>query len=308
MNEDQSTSGGPETVVVAGASGLIGRALVAALEKSGKRVVRLVRRAPGAGEARWDPAAGELAPRVLAGATAVVNLSGENIGRRWTAPRREAIRSSRIEATRTLVTALRAASPRPAVLVNASAVGFYGDRCEEIVDEHSTAGTGFLAEVCAAWETEARAAEALGVRVAMLRFGTVLTRDGGALAKMLPLFRLGLGGRLGSGRQWMSWVALHDLVRAVEWVIADARCVGVFNVVAPEPVRNADFTRALARSLHRPALLPAPRWALRAVLGGMADEALLASTRAVPRRLEESGFRFEEPTLAAALRESVSGE
>jgi uncharacterized protein (TIGR01777 family) len=296
-------AGSARRVLVAGASGLMGRALAALLETQGHTVVRLVRRpARGPGEVCWDPANGVLDPAAIAGVDAVVNLSGENVGAgRWTESRRTAILRSRVDATRTLVLALQKMARKPEVLVSASAVGFYGDRGDEVLSEESLIGHGFLPGVCLAWETHAEGAARLGVRTALLRFGVVLTAAGGALAKMLPAFRLGLGGRLGNGRQWMAWVGREDALGALYHAILDTRCRGPINVVAPEAVTNAQFTAALGRVLGRPAVLPVPAVALRAIFGEMADETLLASTKAVPRALERAGYRFRHPTLATAL-------
>lgn len=290
-------------IVVAGAAGLIGRALVPALRAAGHEVRTLVRRpARAAHEVSWNPAAGELDAAQVGDADAWINLAGENIAAgRWSAARRERILRSRVAATNTLVRALQQAPRKPAVLLNASAVGIYGDRGEEQVDEASAMGVGFLPEVCLAWETHARGAAKLGVRTALLRFGVVLAREGGALAKMLPLFRAGLGGRLGDGCQWMSWIAIEDVIGAVRHALERADVAGPVNVVSPGVVTNAEFTRCLGRALRRPALLPAPAWALRLAFGRMADEALLASTRAVPRVLAETGFRFRQPALEEAL-------
>lgn len=290
-------------IVVAGASGLIGSALVPALRGAGHEVRRLVRRTAAApDEIAWDPAAGTIEASLMAGAEVVVNLAGENVGAgRWTAARREGIFRSRVEATRTLVRAMAALAPRPKVFVCASAVGYYGDRGDETLTEASRIGQGFLPEVCLAWETHAEGAARLGIRTAMLRLGVVLAREGGALAKMLPLFRMGLGGRLGRGRQWMSWVGIADAVGAIGHVLTTPACAGPINVVAPGAVTNAEFTRTLLRVLRRPALLPVPAWALRAVFGRMADEALLASTRALPQRLAETGYAFRHSTLDTAL-------
>ncbi len=289
--------------VVAGASGLVGRALGAALVREGWIVRRLVRRTPVApGEFAWDPAAGTVDAAALAGAHAVINLAGENIAAgRWTAARRERILRSRVEATRTLVGALQRMATKPAVLLNASAVGIYGDRGDEVLTERSGMGVGFLTEVTLAWETHAEGAARAGVRTVLLRFGMVLAADGGALGKMLPLFRLGLGGPLGRGTQWMSWIGIDDAVGAMLHALRDERATGALNLVAPTPVTNADFTAALGRAVRRPAVLPAPAWALRAVFGAMADEMLLASTRVAPRELERLGYRFRHPTIDAAL-------
>ncbi len=297
-------SGAGRIAVVAGASGLVGRALVAALRAEGWAVRCLVRRPPArAGEFPWDPAAGTIDAAALAGAHAVINLAGENIAAgRWTAVRRERILRSRVEATRTLVLALQAMSERPAVLLNASAVGFYGDRGDEVLTERSGLGVGFLTEVTLAWETHADGAARAGVRTVLLRFGMVLAEAGGALGKMLPPFRLGLGGPLGRGRQWTSWIGIDDAIGAMLHALRDTRVSGPVNVVAPEPVTNAQFAAALGRAVGRPAVLPAPAWALRLLFGAMADEMLLASTRAVPRELERTGYRFRHPTLEVALR------
>ncbi len=294
-------------ILVAGASGLVGSALVPALRQQEHQVVALVRRPVRRDdEIAWDPPAGGLEPAVLATVDAIVNLAGENIAAgRWSAARKEMLRCSRIDSTRTLLRALAQAVPRPRVLVNASAVGFYGDRGDEVLTESSPAGRGFLPELCAAWEAEAQAAEALGVRVVRLRLGVVLARDGGALARLLPLFRLGLGGRLGDGRAWMSWIGLDDLVRVVGTVLADPRLDGAVNAVAPGPVTNAEFTCALAQLFHRPAILPVPRWLLMLVFGEMAGATLLASMRVRPDRLLAGGFAFRQPDITAALRQAI---
>ena len=290
-------------IVIAGASGLIGGALVPALRARGHEVIRLVRRPPrDSGEVFWNPATSELDATRLEGADAFVNLAGENVAQRWTTASRERIWHSRIDATRTLVLALDRLKHKPAVFVNASAIGFYGDCGDEELTEASGIGSGFLPEVCLAWETHAEGASRRGLRTAVLRFGVVIAREGGALAKMLPIFRLGLGGRLGEGRQWMSWVSLDDAVGAIIHVLANGNCRGPVNVVAPTPVTNADFTGTLARALHRPALAPVPGAVLRFVFGQMAQDMLLGSTRALPISLQETGFRFQHPTLEVALR------
>lgn len=296
-------------IVVSGASGLIGGALVRGLRTAGHDVRRLVRQAAVAApdEILWSPAAGELNPQDLRGTDAIINLAGENVGHRWTPARRDRILRSRVDSTKTLVAAIAALKPAPSVFLSASAVGYYGDRGEETLTEASSIGHGFLPEVCLAWETHAQGAAPHGVRTVMLRFGTVLAGEGGALAKMLPLFRLGLGGRLGNGEQWMSWVSLDDVVGAAMHALRDARCAGPMNITAPTPVRNRDFTAALGRILHRPAVLPAPAWALRMAFGEMADEALLASARALPKRLTETGYMFLHPALEGALEAALRG-
>lgn len=295
-------------VVIAGGSGLIGGALVPALRAAGHEVRRLVRRAAGgADELSWDPAAGRLSPPDLEGVEVVINLAGENIaGGRWTAGRRERILRSRVDATRTLVAAMAAVARPPRVFLSASAVGYYGDRGDEMLTESSESGTGFLPGVCLAWETHAAGAAQRGTRSVFLRFGVVLTAEGGVLAKMLPLFRAGLGGRLGDGQQWMSWIGIEDALGAIAHAMTDGRITGPCNLVAPGVVTNVEFTRTLARVLGRPAVLPVPGWALRLAVGRMADEALLGSTRAVPRRLQETNYRFRHESLEPALRAALA--
>jgi uncharacterized protein (TIGR01777 family) len=291
-------------VAVSGASGLIGGALVRHLTTKGHRVSALVRRAPGPGEIGWDPVAGRLDPGDLEGLDAVVHLAGENVGVRWTTARKARIRDSRIQGTRVLSEALARTSRHPAVLVSASAIGIYGDRGDEIITETSPPGPreDFLAALGQEWENAAGPARAAGIRVVHPRFGVVLSPAGGALGKMLLPFRLGLGGRLGKGSQWMSWVSIDDVVGALLHLVLNETLAGPANVTAPEPVRNRDFTRTLGRVLSRPTPLPVPSTALRLVLGEMADSTLLASARVVPARLLGSGYRFTHPDLETALR------
>lgn len=298
-------------VLLSGASGLMGRRLRASLAADGVPVLRLVRRAvAGPEELRWRPTPGggiEQARR-LEGLAAAVHLSGANVAaRRWSAAWKREMWQSRVESTRVLAEALARLRQRPQVLVCASAIGFYGDRAEAVLDEDSARGAGFFPELCAAWEEAARAATEAGIRVVHLRLGVVLSRGEGALGRMLPLFRAGLGGRLGNGRQWMSWIGEVDAVRAFRFAMATSGLRGAVNAVAPEPVTNGEFTAALARAVGRPALLPAPAVALRLAFGQMADAALLASARVVPRRLLQAGFRFEQPRLDEALRAVVAG-
>jgi uncharacterized protein (TIGR01777 family) len=288
-------------IVVTGASGLIGQALLRRLHADGHTVVQLVRREPGGpGEARWDPAAGDVDVAALAGVEAAVNLSGAGVGdHRWTPAYQHEIRQSRIDATRTLASALAAQSTRPSVLVNASAVGYYGDRGDEVLLESSPPGDTFLAGVAQDWEAATSPASDAGIRVACLRTGLVMSRDGGAFgARLLPLFRLGLGGRLGDGRMWWSWVTVDDVVGAIGFLVEND-VDGPVNLTAPEPRRNADVTKALARALHRPAVFVVPRPALRVGLGGFAEE-VLSSHRAVPQRLLDAGYRFRHPDLDSA--------
>lgn len=293
-----------QRILLAGASGLIGNALVPFLQTQGHSVVRLVRRPSSrTDEIVWNPAKGDLDAATLEGFDAIINLSGENVGAgRWTADRRDAIMRSRVDATRTLVHAIQGLQRKPAVFVSASAVGVYGNRGDEIVTEHSQPGAGFLSEVCQAWETTARAADGIGVRTALMRLGVVLTPAGGALGKLHSIFNAGLGGRVGNGCQWMSWTSIDDVVGALYHALLDERCDGPFNVVAPNPITNAEFAQSLARIMHRPAMFPVPAPALRLVFGEMADATLLASTRAAPERLLETGYRFRHSTLESALR------
>ncbi len=293
-------------VLLAGSSGLIGTALARRLEQGGHAVVRLVRRAPRtADEMYWNVEAGELARENLGATDAVVHLGGSNIAAgRWSKKTMDELRSSRLLSTELLVATMAQMAPPPRVFVCASAVGIYGDRGAEVLDEESALGHGFLAELGRAWE--GAAARAVHARVVHARFGVVLSREGGALAKMLTPFKLGLGGRLGSGEQYMSWVGLRDAVAALELAIADERLCGALNVVAPVAVDNAEFTRALGRVLGRPTPFPVPAFVLRLALGQMADEALLASQRAVPKKLLDSGFSFADADIGGALKKALS--
>lgn len=291
-------------IALSGASGLIGSALARRLTREGHRVSALVRRQPGAGEIGWDPEQGRLAPRDLEGVTAVVHLAGENIGARWTAARTARIRSSRLRGTRLLSETVAQLRTRPAALLSASAIGIYGDRGNEILTESSHPGDpeDFLVTLAQEWEAAAEPARAAGIRVVHPRFGLVLSPAGGALGKMLLPFRLGLGGRLGNGAQWMSWIALDDAVSAIIHLLTSETLHGPVNVTAPTPLRNRDFTRILGETLARPTPFPVPAAALRLVFGRMADGTLLASTRVAPQRLVASGFRFAHPDLDSALR------
>jgi hypothetical protein len=292
-------------ILVSGGSGLLGTALRQALTARDAEVLQLVRRQPvSAGELKWDPDASlpVADPERLEGLTAAIHLSGASVAdRRWTSAYKSQIRQSRVDSTRALATVLAQLRQPPEAFLVASACGIYGDRKDEILDEQSSPGKGFLAEVCQEWEAAARTAEEAGIRVVHLRFGVVLTPRGGALGKMLPLFRLALGGRLGTGNQWMSWISLTDAVAATLFALDTTVLAGPLNLTAPEPVTNAQFTRALARAVHRPAILPAPAIALRLFLGEMANEALLASERVLPARLISAGFQFSHPTLDDAL-------
>ncbi len=263
-------------ILLAGSSGLVGTALGSALAKAGHTVCRLIR---------------------------VVNLAGASIADgRWSTQRKELLRTSRIDTTRALVNALAKMNARPSVLVSASAIGIYGDRGNETLTEESNPGTNFLAGLAQEWEAEALKAEALGIRVVVARFGIILAREGGALAKMMLPFKFGAGGKLGSGRQWMSWVMLEDVVGALKLTIENSAARGAINFVAPQPLQNFEFTKILAKALRRPALFPAPAFALRLALGEMADALLLSSQRVAPQALEKSGYRFLHADLSTALK------
>jgi uncharacterized protein (TIGR01777 family) len=293
-------------IAVTGASGFVGRAVCAALEARKLRVVRIGRSERST--IRW-PLPGqdfdERAQVALSGMRAVVNVAGENIGARWTRQRRRAIGESRAGLTAKLARLVATLNPRPAVMVSASAVGYYGDGGDTWLDESSRAGDDFLAGVAREWEEATTPAADAGVRVVRMRLGVVIGPGGMVERVQLP-FRLGLGGRLGTGRQWMSWVALGDLVAFVQRAIDDESIAGAINVVSPEPVRNADFTTMLARLLGRPAMLSMPTFALRAIFGDMAAGTMLASQRARPARLEAAGFSFTHPTLEPALRTALA--
>ncbi len=296
---------GPLRVLVSGASGLIGRTLLPFLTTQGHEVVKLVRRPACADdEAAWDPKTGMVDLEAAGTIDAVVHLAGAGIAdARWTETRRRELRDSRVFGTRALAEALAARTRPPRVVVGGSAAGFYGDRGDAWVDENSPAGRGFLAELTQAWEAAWAPLDAAGIRRVCLRTGMVLSPAGGALARLLTPFRLGLGGRLGSGRQWWSWISIDDLVAVIGRALADHSLRGPVNAVAPAPVTNAEFARELGRILHRPALLPAPAWALRLALGrGLADEALLIGQRVKPAVLTAAGHRFRHESVAAALR------
>jgi uncharacterized protein (TIGR01777 family) len=291
-------------VAITGSSGLIGSAVSRSLAAAGYAAVRLVRRsARSADEVSWDPAEGIRQRAALEGLAGVVHLAGENLAAgRWSEARKAQILNSRVQGTAALCAALAGLTRRPRALVSASAVGVYGNRGSEVLREDSDPGTGFLAGVCRDWEAATGAASAAGIRVVLARFGMVLSPKGGALKTMLTPFRLGVGGRIGSGTQYVSWIALDDVVGAILHALRDERLSGPVNVVAPAPVTNADFARALGRAVSRPAVLPLPAFAARLALGEMADELLLASQRVLPARLEATGYRFLHSRLDQALQ------
>lgn len=289
---------------------MLGAALRRALTARAMPVFQLVRRAPAADtQLQWNPSLSSPIgdPAALEGCLAAIHLSGASVaGKRWTAAYRREMADSRVNSTRALAKLLGGLRQPPRTLLVASAVGIYGNRGDELLDETSPAGSGFLADVCRQWEAAAQPAAKAGIRVVHLRFGVVLGPGHGALEHMLPLFRMGLGGRLGNGQQWMSWISLTDAVAAVLFALETPALAGPVNLTAPQPVTNAEFTRTLAGQLRRPAFLPAPAFALRLALGQMADEALLASARAIPARLTAAGFRFTHATVGEALKAALA--
>lgn len=289
-------------VAISGVTGLIGRALAESLLRDGHSVHRLTRTPGRSGDFMFDADRGVLAAGAFEGVDAVVHLAGEPIAQRWSDAVRERIRESRVRGTQLLAETLASLARPPRVLVSGSAVGIYGDRGDEVLTEESSAGADFLAEVCAAWEGAAEPARAAGVRVVHPRTGVVLAAGGGALGRLLLPFRLGLGGRIGSGRQWMSWISLRDAVAGLRYMIGHDTLAGGVNLVGPAPVTNADFTRALARALHRPAIIPVPPFALRLAFNEMADATLMASQRAMPGVLQRAGFAFMDRDVESALR------
>lgn len=292
-----------QTIAVTGASGFIGRALTQHLRQQGLRVRPMLRPGKDAPDGiRWDPAAGTVEVEALAEVDVLVHLAGESIASgRWTAAKKRELKQSRLRSTELLARTLAGMKKRPSVWVSGSAVGFYGDRGEEPLDETSAAGSDFLAELTQAWEDATGPASDAGVRVVHARTGIVLDPSGGALAKMMLPFKFGVGGKIGSGRQYMSWIALEDEVRALEHLMTHTELSGPVNLVAPAPVTNAELTRALAAALHRPAFMPLPAFAARAAFGEMADTALLAGARVLPKRLLATGFQFAHPDLSMFL-------
>ena len=291
-------------IAITGTTGLVGSALKTLLEQEGHEVWSISRRPPqGSHDIQWDPAAGTIEVAKLEGSNAVVHLAGENIAEgRWNEAKKNRIRESRIQGTRFIATTLASLPQPPEVLVSASAIGFYGECGQMAVDEQALPGDDFLAEVCLAWEAAATPAAEAGIRLVKLRIGVVLSSAGGALAKMLLPFKLGLGGKIGPGNQYMSWIALPDLVRAIEFCIVMKSLSGPVNAVAPEPVTNLEFTKSLGSVLRRPTLMPLPGFAARLVMGEMANALLLTTPRILPTRLVEAGFQFDSTEIDAGLR------
>jgi uncharacterized protein (TIGR01777 family) len=296
-------------ILITGSTGLVGTALTYELQRAGHTVCRLIRpgnAAPSTSSSKgfdvnWNPATGELGGAAV-GADAVVNLAGASIAeKRWTPQRKQLLRSSRIDTTRALVHALAKMSARPRVLVSASATGIYGNRGDEVLTEASRLGADFLSEIAKEWESEAVKAEALGIRVVRARFGVVLSKQGGALPQMMRPFQFFVGGKIGPGTQWLSWITLDDTVAILRSALENAGITGAINVVSPQPTTNADFTKALAEALHRPAVFPAPAFALRLAFGEMADALLLSSQRAFPAQLQKLNYQFHHSDLATAL-------
>ncbi len=290
-------------ILVAGASGLVGSALIPALESDASEITRLVRSSPKANEIEWHPNRGQIDAARLAGFDAIINLAGESIAEgRWTDEKKRKIHDSRVNGTKLLSEAIAKLASKPRVFLCASATGFYGDRDDEILDETSESSSGFLADVCREWEQATEPATKAGVRVVNLRFGPILAREGGMLGKMLTPFKMGMGGKVGSGKQYISWVAIEDVVGAMKLALADGSIHGPLNVVSPNPVRNEEFTKTLGHVLNRPTALAIPAFAARLAFGEMADEMLLVSQRVEPKKLNSAGFHFEYPVLEVALR------
>lgn len=296
-------------ILMSGASGLVGTALTKSLEADGHEVNPLVRysTAYGAKEIEWNPARYSIAMSRIEGFDAVIHLAGESIAEgRWTDEKKKRIRDSRVKGTQLLSESIASLATPPRVFLSASASGYYGDRGDEILTEASQPGDDFLADVCVAWENATRDAAEKGIRTVNLRFGIILAQDGGALAKMLPPFRMGVGGRVGDGKQWMSWIALEDVVAAIKQALEDEALHGPVNVVTPNPVTNAEFTKTLGRVLSRPTIFPIPAFGVRLAFGELADALLLASQRVEPAKLKQVNFEFRYPRLEEALRHAVA--
>lgn len=292
-------------ILVTGASGLVGSELVPALEGNGHEVFRLSRSAPKSDhDVQWDPyeGFGEKEAGKLAGLDAVVHLAGENIAEYWTEEKKKRLRVSRVKGTETLVTALSKLDSPPKIFVSASAVGYYGSRGDEEIGDESGPGDGFLPDLCIDWEAEAMKAEGFGARVVIPRIGIVLAKEGGALAKMLTPFSFGLGGAVGGGNQWMSWISLRDLIRLIQFLVNNDRIKGPVNATAPNPVTNQEFTKTLGKVLNRPTIIPVPEFGVKLLFGEMGERLLIEGVRVLPEKLLEAGFKFEDPELEGALK------
>jgi uncharacterized protein (TIGR01777 family) len=293
-------------VVVTGASGLVGSALVSSLQGAGIEVIRLVRRAPGnEHERHWDPS-GEPNPALVDGVDAVVHLAAETISGWWTERKKKRILESRVTGTEMIARSIAQAQKKPAVFISASGAGYYGHRKDEVLTEESSTGTTFLADLARQWEAATKPASAAGVRVVLLRIGVVLSMDGGALPQMLPPFRIGLGGKVGSGKQYWPWITLEDIVRVIRFAIANDALSGPVNVVAPQQTTNKEFTKALGRVLRKPTIFPLPSVAVTLMLGEMGQEALLVSERVEPTKLKNLGFVYRHPEIEEALRDVMA--
>jgi uncharacterized protein len=300
---EYSDAGRLMRIAIAGASGLVGSALIPELESDGHEIVRLVRNTPKAGEIEWHPNQDEIDPATIAGFDAIINLAGESIAEgRWTEEKKKRIRDSRVNGSHLISEAIGKLATKPRVFLCASATGIYGDRGDETLDEQSESGGGFLAGVCREWEKATEPASKAGVRVVNLRFGPILARAGGMLEKMLTPFKMGLGGKIGSGKQYISWVAIDDAVAAIKLALNDESIRGPLNIVSPTPVTNERFTRALGEALSRPTVMAMPAFAARLAFGEMADEMLLVSQRVMPKRLNTARFQFQNPDLEGAIR------
>ncbi len=296
-----------QTVAITGASGMVGTALAEKLRQTGHKSLSITRKASSSDRILWDAATGLKNPSQLESVDTIVHLAGENIAAgRWTAAMKDRIRRSRVEGTRSLVKSIAEVKQRPKTLVCASAIGFYGERGETVLDESAAAGTGYLSDVCREWEHEAQAASALGLRVVNVRIGVVLSPRGGALAKMLLPFKLGAGGIIGSGKQYWSWIGLHDLVRILAFCVDNETVQGAVNGVSPNPMTNYHFTKGVGKALHRPTMFPLPAFVAKLALGEMANDLLLASTRVIPKKLQDHGFQFDYPELVGCLEHELT--
>ncbi len=305
MQTIENAKEGSMKIVISGASGLVGGALCKSLSSQGHEVIKLVRRDAGPGSIKWDPNEGKLDGQQLEGCDAVINLAGEPVAQRWNDEIKAKIKESRVKATKLLADTISGLKNPPKVFISASAIGYYGDKGDATVTESSSVGLDFLSEVCRAWEEATSAASNRGIRTVNLRIGVALSPKGGALAKMLPPFMMGGGGILGTGRQYMSWVSLDDLVGVVNFALQNESVKGPVNVVAPNPVTNAEFTKVLGKVIGRPTIFPVPAFGLKLLFGQMAEEMLLTGSKVLPEKLESAGYKFQYPTLEPALKHAL---